>query len=553
MRKYKLHILFGLLIILIGLIISSSFLIDFLRISPEGTPEDLLLGARLFKIGLVVIGGSIVFFGSMPIWRLGSVSCKKLNKTDKKFNLFFLIIIICAASALRIYGLNDGLWLDEILTQINYTKASFGEILTTYDSQNQHFLYSILSHGSYLLFGESAWVIRLPAVLFGLASIWALNEFGKKVLSRKVALFSCAFFTFSYHHIWFSQNARGYTGLLFFTLLSSLLLVRGLNENRLWQWIGYGIAVALGSYTHIMMVIIIFGHFLIYIFHLYIYKKKVLDCRWVPLVGFFFGGILIFQLYAFVLPQMFASTVSQGNIVASWKNPLWTLTEFIKGAEISLKGIVPGIIGLGIFIVGLWDFARRKPIVVELFIVPAVIVAFVTIFMGHHIWPRLFFFTFGFIVLILADGCMQFGSIIVRWLKLEQKKSTVFGTVLFLIILFASAISVPSAYGPKQDYLGAFSFVENNRDKQDVVFSVGAAGFVYERFYKVNWKWAESVDEIKAAIQSSKPIWLIYTLPFHLESVNPEIMSIIEREFIVAKRYEGTLNGGTIYVCRSKG
>jgi hypothetical protein len=148
---------------------------------------------------------------------------------------------------------------------------------------------------------------------------------------------------------------------------------------------------------------------------------------------------------------------------------------------------------------------------------------------------------------------MQSGCIIIRLLKFEQRKSTVFGTVLFLIILLASAVSVPSVYGPKQDYLGALCFVEKNRGSEDIVFSVGAAGFVYERFYKADWKWAENVEDIKAALQSSKSVWLIYTLPFHLESVYPEIMSLIKREFIVAERYDGTLNGGTIYVCRNKG
>ena len=32
--------------------------------------------------------------------------------------------------------------------------------------------------------------------------------------------------TVSYHHVWFSQNARAYTALLFFTLIATTLCLR---------------------------------------------------------------------------------------------------------------------------------------------------------------------------------------------------------------------------------------------------------------------------------------------------------------------------------------
>jgi hypothetical protein len=550
MVKTALNSGFGLFLIGVGLFFSSSGLINFIRPLHEDLQGTLTSGALLFKLGLILTGVLIILLGRIFI----SYTARHTASPEKhgRIEWVILFIVLCVAALLRIYRLNEGLWLDEILTQVNYTKASFGEIFTTYDSQNQHFLYSLLSHGSYLLFGESAWALRFPAVLFGLASIWALYKFSTEVSSKREALLSCALFTFSYHHIWFSQNARGYTGLLLFALLTSWMLIKGFNENRPRHWVVYGIVSALGAYTHLTMVIIVFSHFIIYILHLYRYRREDRDNRWMPMVGFFLAGILTFQLYAFVLPQMLGGTLSQGSIVASWKNPLWTLLEFVKGIKIGLKGLVPGILGLGIFIAGLWDFVRRKSIVIEMLFIPTFIVAFITIAMGHHLWPRLFFFSFGFVVLILARGCMQFGAMVTQMLKFEQKKSTLFGTAIFCIILFASAVSVPSAYGPKQDYLGALSFVERNREKADVVFSVGSARFVYEKFYKANWDGVERAEDIESILKSPKRVWLIYTLPFHLETVYPDIMGLIRRQFLVVEKYYGTLNGGEIYVCRNK-
>jgi len=551
MVKTALNSGFGLFLIGVGLFFSSSGLINFIRPFHEDVQGTLTSGALLFKLGLILTGVIIILLGRL--FKSYPVKFVASTEEDGRIEWGIFFIVLCVAALLRIYRLNEGLWLDEILTQVNYTKASFGEIFTTYDSQNQHFLYSLLSHGSYLLFGESAWALRLPAVLFGLASIWALYKFSTEVSSKKEALLSCALFTFSYHHIWFSQNARGYTGLLFFALLTSWMLIKGFNENQPWQWVMYGIVAALGAYTHMTMVIIVFSHFIIYISRLYRNRREDQEKIWMPMVGFVLAGILTFQLYAIVLPQMLDGTFSQGSIVASWKNPLWTLMEFVKGVKVGLKGLIPGILGLAIFIAGLWGFVRRKPIVIELLFIPAFIVVFIAIVMGHHLWPRLFFFTFGFVVLIVARGCMQFGTMATQMLKLERKKSVLFGTGLFCTILFASAVSVPSVYGPKQDYLGALSFVESNREKTDVVFSVGSARFVYEKYYKVNWNGVEVAEDIESILKSSKRAWLVYTLPYHLEAVYPDIMLLIKNQFTVVEKYYGTLNGGEIYVCSKKG
>src|SRR6185436_4222115 len=119
------------------------------------------------------------------------------------------------AFALRLPGLNSCMWLDEILTMVRFARPPAWQILTTFPDQNQHMLYSLLAHGSISLFGDQVWALRLPSVFFGVASIWALFLLGRKLIGEKQALAASALMTVSYHHIWFSENARGYMGLLF--------------------------------------------------------------------------------------------------------------------------------------------------------------------------------------------------------------------------------------------------------------------------------------------------------------------------------------------------
>ena len=79
------------------------------------------------------------------------------------------------------------------------------------------------------IFGDGPAALRLPAVLFGVASIAALYLFARRVTTVREALVAAALMTVSYHHIWFSQNARGYSALLFWTLVSSWLFARALR------------------------------------------------------------------------------------------------------------------------------------------------------------------------------------------------------------------------------------------------------------------------------------------------------------------------------------
>src|SRR5262249_45512128 len=157
--------------------------------------------------------------------------------------------------------------------------------------------FTILAHACFLIFGEGAWALRLPAALFGVASIWALYLFARQVGSTREALFAAALFTFSYHHLWFSQNARGYSGLLFWALLSSWFLVRALREDRPALWLGFAAAAAFGIYTHITMVFVIAGQSAVYLHQLWMRRGETWPNRWAGLtLGFCGGGLLTMVL-----------------------------------------------------------------------------------------------------------------------------------------------------------------------------------------------------------------------------------------------------------------
>jgi uncharacterized membrane protein len=60
-----------------------------------------------------------------------------------------------------------------------------------------------------VLFGDSGAALRLPAALFGVASLGAVYALGREVVGRREGLLAALALAFSYQHVWFSQNARG--------------------------------------------------------------------------------------------------------------------------------------------------------------------------------------------------------------------------------------------------------------------------------------------------------------------------------------------------------
>lgn len=515
---------------------------------PQGWLPPAPGGALLFKGMLVLLGLWVVVLRWLPIWGGPAAQAPPVPRREGAA----LGAILLLATGLRLYQLDAGLWFDEIVTGVTYVPLPVSQIVATYDSQNQHFLYSLMAHVTTLLFGPSPWTLRLPALLFGVGSIAALFVFARQVATAREATFAALLLTLSYHHIWFSQNARGYTGLLFWTLLASWLLVRAIREEGATLWVWYGVAAALGVYTHMTMLFVIASHFLVYLWQLVAHRRRPWPVRWGGLLaGFGLAGLLTLQLHALVLPQMFGGTLDEGGGVATWRNPFWTLLEFVRAVRVGFSGMVVGVAALALFGAGLWSYARRQPVVVALFLLPVVIGAAVVIGTGHHLWPRFFFFAFGFATLIAVRGAARFGGAAAALLRLPAAQHPRLAALACTGMITLSALSVPFVYGPKQDYQGALAFVEGQREPGDAIVTVGLASFPYQQLFHADWLEATTPTELDAIRSQAARTWVLYTIPIHLAETAPDLMRQIEDEFTLVRAFRGTLNGGEIFVRRA--
>jgi hypothetical protein len=236
------------------------------------------------------------------------------------------------------------------------------------------------------------------------------------------------------------------------------------------------------------------------------------------------------------------------SVVESWKNPLWMLGEFVQGLHVGFSSGILGFAALLVFGAGLVSYARSDYRLLVLFVVPCALGGAVTLAVGHHLWPRFFFFAFGFAVLILVRGVMFAAKGVGDLAGLSPKRSAWLGTLLCIALILVSGASMVFAYGPKQDYSGALAFVDMERRPGDQVVTVDIAGLVYDRFYHAGWQTVESLDELNLIRSGARRTWLVYTFPTVLQATQPAVMAVVERDFSLVKEFPGTVREGTLFV-----
>lgn len=530
-----------------GAFVPAETFVSALRTIPAELRGELLLGGFYFKLALAVVGIAIAVASQLPVWNRQRVEIAKPAGDERWW--IAVAALLAMATALRLPQLGSGLWLDEILTFVTYARAPYGEIVTTYASENQHFLFTLLAHSAFGIWGETAAALRAPAVLFGVLSIGALYLLGTAVTSRREAFFAATLMAVSYHHIWFSQNGRGYTGLLFWALLSSYFFVRARDKASTRLWIAFGVSAALGVYTHMTMLFVIAGQFVIWALTALERERSWQEKARGLIAGFGTAGAVTLLLHAMVVPQVLGGMARTVSVVEEWKNPLWTILELIRGLNVNFAVGVVAIGAVAIVAAGMLSYFRSNSVVVYLFLFPIAIGAATVISKGHHLWPRFFFFAFGFGALILIRGISEAVQWCGRLLRWRPERAVAVASALCAVLVVGSLAAVPKAYGPKQDYEGAKRFVESERRVGDSIVTVGLATYPYHELYNVDWPEAKDARALQAIRERSSRTWVIYTLRPVLDSVHPDIAGLLDREFKVAKKFGGTLQAGTVVVC----
>jgi len=442
-------------------------------------------------------------------------------------------------------------------------RAPLGQVLTDFSSLNNHMFYSLQAKASVALFGESAWALRLPAMLFGLASLAVLWAIVREQAGRVPTLFALLLLAISYHHVWFSQNARGYTGILFWTSVATLFLIKGLKRPDWRVWTGYGLSVAAGMYTHLSAGFFFASHALVYGAAWLARRTNAMKPypglgHVAPVYGFALGGALTAILHVPLFTQVLAamSKVSQGKATSSmaeWVNPLRALQEITDSLS-ALGPLAPAALVGALFVLaaGVAILWRRAPLLVAVYVVSIPLALVLLILLDFRIWPRYFFVDIGFVFLCVAVGAHWLCGWAARRLRAPRVEIPLLVAGIF-IASAASAVLLSRNYEqPKQDFDGALRLIKKEREAGDVATSLGLASEPLRSYLAPRWPVTENEADLVALEAQAKHVWLVTAFDDHVRPEQEAALARAKQRYTLAAELEGTLGGGTVKVYRSR-
>src|SRR3989338_4507460 len=217
---------------------------------------------------------------------------KNLNKNRA---IYLLILIIFLGAFLRFFEIgSESFWLDEGTTALTIKKHSAweiiqnvkekGQILPAYYSYGKYRYdedlpaYYVLLSGWVGAFGMSEIAFRSFSAIFSILALTAIFYLARYLFDEKTALLATFLSTINLNLLWYSQEARQYSYLLFISLLSVILLLKLIKEGKARHLAGLLVVNAFIIYSHFPWIIFIFfeGLYASYmIYHDYT-KKKVL-------------------------------------------------------------------------------------------------------------------------------------------------------------------------------------------------------------------------------------------------------------------------------------
>lgn len=480
---------------------------------------------------------------------------------------FALSCIIALGLLLRCLFLNSSFWLDEITPLTFYRDSSIFGLLTTYYSTNNHLFYTLLEKMAVSVFGEQEWVVRLPSVLIGALTIPVFYLLTRLVASRWISLAAALLLAVSYQHIFFSQNARGYTAHLLFSLGATLFLLRGVKKDKVWHWVGYCLCTFLNMASIIASLSVLIAHFLMAVVASVVVQRRSgggWPLFWRLSSVMFLSLLMVLHLYSIIFPQAYM-VVQETYKVQSTGFTLFSaefLNEVVRGLRISSAPLVAvaAVPGLIIAFAGLKAMFRSSWLLLVGLILPEILLALYLLKLALAVSPRFFLLALPFALLVCATGLHES----LRWIlkRIGQEKLSM--PLFTLSILCVMAVNIPPLMSyyriPKQDFRSAVLYLKSKPGKiyplSIYTAREGVAYYASRSDMRLNQDYYDvrTIPEFTEVLRQHKPeqLYLITTFPRALHLDHPELEPLIEKYWVVDKVFPGSIGDGDLTVWKPR-
>jgi 4-amino-4-deoxy-L-arabinose transferase-like glycosyltransferase len=200
-----------------------------------------------------------------------------------------LLGLVLFAFAWRVHNLAEqSMWRDEI-DAIYFALRDLPATLSMFvDTAQNGALYFLGLRPWLSLMGSGEFTLRYLSLIFGVLSIpllWQLcrvltpavmtrssddlasagSSRWRRVLARALRpanlgnapLIAAVLLAINPYHLWYSQEGKMYTLIIFLTLLSAWFWLKGIKRGGFGPWFGFLVTVSLAIYTHLLMILLI--------------------------------------------------------------------------------------------------------------------------------------------------------------------------------------------------------------------------------------------------------------------------------------------------------
>ena len=174
--------------------------------------------------------------------------------------LVLVAIVTVGGLLVRLPSFHDSLFGDEISTYFIVTGHSLSRVLRLVESNQETSppLYFMLAWATKGLLSSPVQSIRLVSLITGTAAIPLTFLLGLWTVGRRAALVGATCMALSPYMIFYSTEARPFMLMLFFTLLSTLALLRALDSGKNLWWLAYAACSCGAVYSHYSAMFLLF-------------------------------------------------------------------------------------------------------------------------------------------------------------------------------------------------------------------------------------------------------------------------------------------------------
>jgi len=506
----------------------------------------------------------------------------RLGANQMKSEYVLLSLVVILGSALRIYGLDKSLWLDEVIS-VN-RQRDIQSLVSHIDLPGK--LYFIILH-FFMIFGNDEVAARSPSVIFGVLSIYLIYKVGELFFGRpREGLIGAFLLSISTMHVWYSQEARYYSISMFLSLLSLFLFYKAIRENGKKLWVGFIISTILAVLSHWYMLFIplIEMSFLAFIL---IKNRRSVIMRARKIGGkkifLLVLGLMVAPISSIRLLQTALSLVETGWILRiEWGlKPESFFEDFFSYFSFgfsfsSLSNLCGRVMAssflyffLLFFLLGIFaSIGKYRELTVFLLLwifLPTMIVLILTLNFGSPITSAkyMIFILPGYLI-VISRGISSIDASLIRcYCKIrysftsiplvERKKGAILAIAMATILAFAgiSVFPLQQYYksGSPENWKAAADYLVTNARPDDII--VVEPRWIMEcllYYYEKNSSMAGPMNKITTSMDyfedfkdvSSKydKVWFVFSPP-HTKYVNPKILDWMQRNFMEIRRFRG--------------